>query len=266
MCVQAAAVLTRTDVHWCETDSHTNEIMRLGLRDDGVHSPDFVRVEINPPKQDFRRPLSEWRFHTDQDIVPDWYEPKSAEAAVRDALPAWVAEHVILPGQYRDVITSGLVVAIYGSVDWIGGSTRVNGIGGSARVDRIGDSARVNGIDGSARVARIGGSARVDWIGGSANVAWIGDSARVDRIGGSARVARIGGSARVDWIGDSANVAWIGDSARVDRIGDSARVDVITGAACTHAYSDAACSAKLEERGHIIDMRGDIPRIIVAAT
>ena len=230
MCVQAAAVLTRTDVHWCETDSHTNEIMRLGLRDDGVHSPDFVRVEINPTKQDFRRPLSEWRFHTDQDIVPDWYEPKSAEAAVRDALPAWVAEHVILPGQYRDVITSGLVVAIYGSVDWIGGSTRVNG------------------IDGSARVARIGGSARVDWIGDSANVAWIGDSARVDRIGGSANVDRIGDSARVDWIGDSA------------------RVDVITGAACTHAYSDAACSAKLEERGHIIDMRGDIPRIIVAAT
>ena len=168
MCVQAAAVLTRTDVHWCETDSHTNEIMRLGLRDDGVHSPDFVRVEINPPKQDFRRPLSEWRFHTDQDIVPDWYEPKSAEAAVRDALPAWVAEHVILPGQYRDVITSGLVVAIYGSVDWIGGSTNVNWIGDSARVDRIG---------GSANVDRIGDSARVDWIG---------DSARVDVITGAA--------------------------------------------------------------------------------
>ena len=155
MCVQAAAVLTRTDVHWCETDSHTNEIMRLGLRDDGVHSPDFVRVEINPPKQDFRRPLSEWRFHTDQDIVPDWYEPKSAEAAVRDALPAWVAEHVILPGQYRDVITSGLVVAIYGSVDWIDGSARVDWIDDSARVDVITGAACTHAYSDAACSAKL---------------------------------------------------------------------------------------------------------------
>jgi hypothetical protein len=266
MCEHAAAILTRTDVHWCETDSHTHEIERLGLRDDGARSPDFVRVEITPPDKDFSQPLSEWRYHVDQDSVPDWYEPRSAEAAVRDALPAWVATHVVLPDQHRDEITSGLVVAIYGHVD---------SIGGSAHVDSIGDSAHVNWISGSAHVNWIGDSAHVNWIGDSAHVNWIGDSAHVDSISGSTRVYRIcnsahidsiSGSAHIDSIYGSAHVDSIGGSAHVDSIGGSAHVDSIGGSACIHAYAAAACSAELIERGHIVDMRGAMPRIIVAAT
>lgn len=238
MCNHAAAILTRTDVHWCETDSHTDEIKRLGLRDDGARSPDFVRIEINPPDNDFRRPLAEWRYHADQDIVPDWYEPRSAEAAVRGALPAWVAAHVVLPEQRRDEIASGLVVAIYGNV---------------------------GKISGNAHVGLICDSAHVDWIGNSVHVGLICGNAHVDWIGNSARVARIGDSAHVDWIGGNARVGKISDNARVDWITDNARVGKIGGSAGVHAYSDAGCSAKLLERGHIVDMRGDVPRIIVAS-
>ena len=147
MCIPAAAILTRTGIHWCETESHTDEIERLGLRDDGSAVPDFVRIEITPPDRDYRLPLDQWVYHVDQPQTPEWYTAATAEAAVRAELPQWIAAHVFSDGVHE--LRSGFCYAHNSASVYAYDSACVDAYG-SARVYAYG-SARVNAYN-SARV------------------------------------------------------------------------------------------------------------------
>ena len=63
------------------SDSHEDIIAMYHLSDD-MHGDDFVRVELFPPGDDYRLPIDQWIYHTDQDWPPDWYDPKEAEEAL----------------------------------------------------------------------------------------------------------------------------------------------------------------------------------------
>jgi len=191
MCDHAAAIVTKTNVHWCETPSHTDMIKKLGLRDD-TESPDFVRVQIVPPDLDYRLPCERWLFQLDQDFRPDWYNREEVESAVRAKLPEWRTRSVVMPGERREKHDGGLIVACYGEI------------------------------------GRVIGNGRVDVVV---------DNGRVGRVAVNGRVGRVAVNGRVDWVSDNGRVT---------------------------SYCDSGCSAKLADKGHIIDMRGDRPRIIVA--
>jgi hypothetical protein len=51
----------------------------------------ILRFEINPPNDDMTRPLDEWSFHVDQDILPEWYsdDPGKCETRARKVLVKW---------------------------------------------------------------------------------------------------------------------------------------------------------------------------------
>jgi hypothetical protein len=210
MCKPASFVIAENGkrAFWSRTtDSHEEIITEHKIVEQVAGNICIVRCEIVPPDEDMTRPLRQWIYNKDQDLLPEWYDAEAAEKLCRLELKKWFASKVFLDGVHE--IKEGVAYVNGGSVRVNGGSAEVYGgsavvYGGSVRV--YGGSAVVNGgsavvYGGSVRV--YGGSAVV--YGGSAVV--YGGSVRVN--GGSAVV--YGGSVRV--YGGSAEV--YGGSAEV---------------------------------------------------
>jgi hypothetical protein len=123
-------VLTKDAVHWAgASESHEDIIRHAGLRDEAL-PPDILRVEIVPPNGDMRRPLDEWEYVVDQDVMPAWYVREVDEPRARAALPTWCAACVIAGGDHVSpspttryvvggtvqAVSGGVVRAVYGGV------------------------------------------------------------------------------------------------------------------------------------------------------
>jgi hypothetical protein len=240
MCNPASFVVTKDRVYWSKSsDRHEKIIEENDLKESNIRNEiQFVRVEIVPPEDDFRKPLNEWQFRTDQDLLPEWYIESEEEKRVRAVLPEWLVSKVILPDQTVEKV-DGSVLAIYGQVEFIC------------------DSAQVEFICDSAQVEYICGSAQVEFICDSAQVEHISDSAQVKHIRGSAQVEFISGSAQVEHISDSAQVKHIGDSAQVEHISGSAQVKKVSGKAVICTYNNLSPDILKSSKAVMIDRSTD---------
>ena len=128
MCKMASFIITRTKVLWSiMSDSHEDIISEHRLRDD-MHGDDFVRVELYPPNDDYRLPVDQWIYRTDQDSTPDWYDPREAEIAVRSEMPKWIETKIINDPKAKIVIRSGVNRIIFaGKVIQSGGECLLYG-------------------------------------------------------------------------------------------------------------------------------------------
>ena len=121
MCNPASFILSQDRVYWSKsTDSHSDIIAEFGLNDDkNVMLSRLLRVEIVFPDGDFTKPLDEWKFHTDQDILPSWYDAVRDEERTRKALVAWKKAKVFTEGSVNlcegEFFVSGN--STYGNVD-----------------------------------------------------------------------------------------------------------------------------------------------------
>ena len=98
MCKPASMIATRPKMLWSRfSDSHEDIVREFNL-DDSRLNPQFVRVEISPSNGDYTHPLDQWIFRTDQDRVPDWYDPTDAEKRCRIALQKWAAAKLVISG------------------------------------------------------------------------------------------------------------------------------------------------------------------------
>ena len=124
MCREASFVISRNRIFWSrESDSHEDIIQEFGLVHLDTDPPGFVRVELTPLNNDFRLPISEWKFRVDQDIVPDWWNPEWGEEQVRETAIDWLACKVLLPGQIIKELRDK-IFTVYGTVQevWGGGT------------------------------------------------------------------------------------------------------------------------------------------------
>ena len=248
MCRFKSGIILKDRVFIPDYDSHTDMLEELKIADTEDNAKRlFVRAELVPPDDDVFTPVSSWKYHVDQDILPDWYVAEVDEMRMREAVTEWAKEHIHI-GEKIERIDSGThwikdceVRYICGSakVGSICGSAKVGSICGSAEVGRICDSAEVGNIRGSAKVGSICGSAKVGSICGSAEVGYICDSAKVGSICDSAEVGYICGSAKVGSICGSAEVGSICGSAEVGRICDSATIE--TAKYCTWEHIKSVC-------------------------
>ena len=104
MCAPASFIITKDRAFWSKnTDHHSGIRLEHGLCDSSLIVKS-VAVEVLPPGGNLSRPLNEWEFKTDQDILPDWYDPEQAERSAREALPAWYAARVVAAGAFRGAI------------------------------------------------------------------------------------------------------------------------------------------------------------------
>ena len=78
-----------------------------------------MSVEIVPPNGDYSQPTETWKFHTDQDRLPPWYDTADAEKRVRAELAEWRRYHACTIGN---------------------GEANANHIGGDIVVESAGDA------------------------------------------------------------------------------------------------------------------------------
>lgn len=95
MCQFKGAILLKDRVFMPAYDSHQKMLEELGIEDTRENAERlFVRAELLPPKGDVFRPVEHWKFHVDQDIVPDWFVREYEEKRMREAVAEWAGEHI----------------------------------------------------------------------------------------------------------------------------------------------------------------------------
>lgn len=95
MCQFKGAILLKDRVFMPAYDSHQKMLEELGIEDTRENAERlFVRAELLPPRGDVFRPVEHWKFHVDQDIVPDWFVREYEEKRMREAAAEWAGEHI----------------------------------------------------------------------------------------------------------------------------------------------------------------------------
>ena len=95
MCQFKGAILLKDRVFMPAYDSHQKMLEELGIEDTRENAERlFVRAELLPPRGDVFRPVKHWKFHVDQDIVPDWFVREYEEKRMREAVAEWAGEHI----------------------------------------------------------------------------------------------------------------------------------------------------------------------------
>ena len=162
MCRFKSGIILKDRVFIPDYDSHTDMLEELKIADTEDNAKRlFVRAELVPPDDDVFTPVSSWKYHVDQDILPDWYVAEVDERRMREAVTEWAKEHIHI-GEKIERIDSGTHWIKDCKVGNICGSAEVRRICGSAKVGSIRDSANVGSICGSAEVGRICDSATIE--------------------------------------------------------------------------------------------------------
>ena len=129
MCNFAGFVITKDSVFWSQkTDSHQSICEEHHLYTDGVRGTNVVPVELVPPNGDYTAPVDKWIFSLDDNIspvLPEWWDADRAEKQCRAMLPDQIAEKIILPGQVFEEIKDKNIVACYGKIKKLSGTSRV---------------------------------------------------------------------------------------------------------------------------------------------
>ena len=103
MCEPASLIITKEKVFFSLlSDSHEDIIRENSLHEGNAISTNILRIEILPPDGDMRKPLKEWIFVLDQDMMPEWFNKKEDEKRARSALVEWFNAKVLLEG-HRDI-------------------------------------------------------------------------------------------------------------------------------------------------------------------
>ena len=161
MCRFKSGIILKDRVFIPDYDSHEDMLGELKIEDTEDNAKRlFVRAELVPPNDDVFAPVSEWEYHVDQDILPEWYVAEVDEKRMRDAVTEWAKEHIHVGEKIKE-ITSGLHYIMDGTVGVIGGSAEISELCGSAKVGYVNGSAKVEKVCGSAKVGYVYGSATV---------------------------------------------------------------------------------------------------------
>ena len=147
MCNFASFVVTKDSVFWSQkTDSHQSICEEHHLYTDGVRSTNVVPVELVPPDGDYTAPVDKWIFSLDDNIspiLPEWWDADRAEKQCRAMLPDQIAEKIILPGQVFEEIKDKNIVACYGKIKKLSGTSQVGTMRGTSQVGEMWETSQV---------------------------------------------------------------------------------------------------------------------------
>ena len=256
MCKLKSAIILKDRIFMPDYDSHSKMLEELKITDDYFNAAKvFVRAELLPENGDVFSDIDGWKFHVDQDITPEWFDPKDCAERMKNIVKEWAKTHIFV-GQndlkishgknifikdckYVDICGDATVERISGSatVDYIRGNATVKNIYDNATVKNICDNATVENIYDNATVKYIRSNATVENICSNATVKNICDKATVEYIRGNATVKNIYDNATVKYIRGNATVENICSNATVKNICDNATVENI----CSNATVENIC-------------------------
>ena len=161
-----------------DIDSHTELLTKFNLKDETT-SPNFVRVELLPPYGDvFNHDLKTWKFKTDQDFRPDWYNEEEAFQTTREAVSKLIDERFIINRMIAEIKDGRWWLESGGTIEAVSGGTIEVVSGGTIQVVSGGTIQAVRGgtieaVSGGTIEAVSGGTIQVV-SGGTIEAVWGG--------------------------------------------------------------------------------------------
>ena len=108
MCQLKSGIILKDRVFVPEYNSHTDMLEELGIKDTQANAEKlFVRAELLPPDGDVFKPVDEWKFHVDQDIIPDWFIEEVDKERMVEAVKEWAKDHVHIGVNNLSIKASG---------------------------------------------------------------------------------------------------------------------------------------------------------------
>lgn len=156
MCNFKSGVILRTRCVIAEgdNDSHSDLLSQLGIEDTTENAiRKFVRAELIPPDNEWWTDPESWKFHVDQDIVPEWFENDKVryEQEFRAAVTDWWHKHCLID-QKIDELKCGYYRLLRCEVKRLLNNVKV--LLGSSTVQDMWDSSTVQDMLGSSTVVR----------------------------------------------------------------------------------------------------------------
>ncbi len=107
MCQLKSGNILKDRVFIGEFDSHTDMLNELGIEDNRKNAENlFIRAELIPPNGDAFCDIDTWRFHVDQDIIPEWFvEPYEKDRMIK-AVKEWASKYILI-GHKNETISNG---------------------------------------------------------------------------------------------------------------------------------------------------------------
>ena len=162
MCQMKSGIILKDRVFIPDYNSHTDMLAELGISDTRQNAERlFIRAELLPPDGDVFAPVEEWRFHVDQDILPDWYVEQVDKDRMISAVKEWAKDHI-------HVGVDGLRIS-QGSDHYIKDCKNVI-VCGNASISEVYDNASISEVCGSASISKVCGSASISKVCGNASI------------------------------------------------------------------------------------------------
>lgn len=172
MCRFKSGIILKDRVFVPDYDSHTDMLEELKIADTEDNAKRlFVRAELVPPDDDVFTPVSSWKYHVDQDILPDWYVAEVDEMRMREAVTAWAKEHIHI-GEKIERIDSGTHWIKDCEACEIGGTAEIRVLANSD-VTYISGQVDIENVDGFSYIKNITGFVNIEYINDRANIAYI---------------------------------------------------------------------------------------------
>ena len=241
MCQLKSAIILKDRVFVPEYDSHTDMLEELGIKDTEENAGRlFVRAELTPPDGDAFRPLNEWKFKVDQDILPDWFVEEVDKQRMAEAVRIWAKDHIHIGVNGLEINSGrGHYIKDCTNVE-ICGTAEVENIYGASKIRAVYDSAKIKNVHDLTEIGHVYGSAEIREVYGSAEIRDVYGSAEIKNVYGSAEIGHVYGSAKIRNVYDSAVIRNVYGSAEIRNVYGSAVIREVCGSAEIRNLKDDA--------------------------
>src|SRR3990167_2588278 len=150
-----------------DIDSHTELLEHFKLKDE-TNSPNFVRVEFSPEDGDFlNHDFAKWKFKTDQDFKPDWYDKEKAKDLMLSAAKKMISDRFV-SGKIKE-IKEGRWFLKDADLEKASGSAILR-IVNNSQVGELRENSQVGELRGNSQVGVLWGNSQVGELRGNSQV------------------------------------------------------------------------------------------------
>ena len=244
MCQMKSGIILKDRVFIPDYNSHTDMLAELGISDTRQNAERlFIRAELLPPDGDVFAPVEEWKFHVDQDILPDWYVEQVDKDRMISAVKEWAKDHIhvgvddlrISQGNEHYIKDCKNVVVC--------GNASIRNVYGNASISKVYGNASIRNVYGNASISKVYGNASISNVYGNASISYVYDDASISEVYGNASISEVYGNASISNVYGNASISYVYGNASISKVYGNASISyVYDDASISEVYGNASIS------------------------
>ncbi len=138
-----------------DLDHHTDIMAKFGIKDE-KDIPTFVKFEITPKDGDvFNHNKDNWKYNTDQDNVPDWFDASKAAEQAWNALQEVFAARFLIGTTDERTLSEGRWFVKDAKLKSLTGTANIQQMRGTSQVGVMRETSKVGVMRGTSKVEKM---------------------------------------------------------------------------------------------------------------